>query len=440
MVCFALYMKATLLPLAFVIAVVHHTAFAQLPAGSGSAPEDLSAARQRQTAARDALSMQAAESQAALQKWYFSVLDALKKDAVGKGDLDGVLVIEKERERAVRDLTQEEKNQLPKLLRPVRDQYDQGRAQRVADHKAKLAASLRAYLVMLEALEKALTQKSNIGGAVEVRKERAAVAEQLNALQPWLAPAGVPPAPPTGQPAATVAATPSAATNPPAGKPPTGLGGTPKAMRVEVAAVLGVADVTLKQAPEAISFRTPPSPTTSGGKGLLLKNDPALGRRETTWTCFMVITAPHDGIQFIHPLGTGHVIVHLRENGLFLVAPDEMAKTPWVGGDAKKIRLASGAEKMFPLTRGYIVTSQLSGSGKYTISLDGKVVGRASLDPGPALTLTSEYKGERLPAGEEFPLNWSPGYAAFIAGGRGKGGALQIRDLVFQAGASNVAP
>lgn len=113
-------------------------------------------------------------------------------------------------------------------------------------------------------------------------------------------------------------------------------------------------------------------------------------------------------------------------------------KTPWEGGDATVFKLSGSA---FPLkAKTYKVTSQLSATGKYTLSLDGQVVATASLAPGPALALTREYHGEQLAPREEFPLKWHGGYSAFIGGGVDRGGRLNCSLITFQASAPEPAP
>jgi hypothetical protein len=431
-------MKTVLLPLAFLFALAALTATAQLPA-----PADLPAASQRQATAREAIARQADEAETALRKWYDSALDAVQKDAQAKGDLDRVLAVKQEHERAGRDLTPEEKGALPPVMKSVRDQYDQARTQRANQNKANVTASLRAYLAALETLEKSLTQKADIDGALAVRKERTAVGEQLSAIQTAVATAPpVAPPPPVTPPPAVGAATPAPATPPAAAKPAIALSSATKARTVEVCEELKCHDSIKKPAPEAIAFLSPPGPMAGfRGRGLLLKNDPTTGRRGTTWSFAMMRKAPHAGIQIIHPLGDGQIIVHLRDEGLTVLSSTEMANTPWVGGDPKRIRLTTDAKKLFPLTgQIFNVTSELSGSGVYVISINGKVVGRASLDAGPALALNSGYEGARLPAGVDFPLRWDPGYAAIITGAVDPGGVLNCRNAVFKVGASIVAP
>jgi hypothetical protein len=167
-------------------------------------PETLPLAIQQQVAAQQALARQESEANATLRKWYESALDAVKKDATGRGDLNSVLGADQERDRLDRDLTPEEKSKLTPVMRKVRDQYDQARVQMANQQKAKLAALLRAYLTTLEVLEKKYTQNSDIEKAVASRDERTKAEEQLKVLTPTAVLAGT----------ASVAATPLAA-NPP---------------------------------------------------------------------------------------------------------------------------------------------------------------------------------------------------------------------------------
>src|SRR4051812_25686359 len=76
-------------------------------------PETLPAAMSRQVEDVVALKQKTDDGAAALRKWYEGALDLLKKNALAKGDLDAVLATDIERERMDRDLTDQEKAQLP---------------------------------------------------------------------------------------------------------------------------------------------------------------------------------------------------------------------------------------------------------------------------------------------------------------------------------------
>jgi hypothetical protein len=180
-------------------AVATTIAAEQPVAGAG---DTVAAAIQRQVASGEALRAQMLEAQDALRKWYGAALEAVKKDAMSRGQLDGVLAADQERDRLDRDLTPEEESKLPAVARTVRKQYDQAREKLAAQQKAAQTASLREYAVTLDTLEKRLTQKGDIDGALAARKERGAAQEQLAALE-------------TNRPPAPAAATPPAAAKPP---------------------------------------------------------------------------------------------------------------------------------------------------------------------------------------------------------------------------------
>jgi hypothetical protein len=189
---------------------------APLPSTAKTAPpEDLPTAVQRQLESREVIQKKAEEAQAALRAWYQAALDAVKKDALSKGDLDGVVATDAERDRAERDLTEAEKNALPKVPRAVRDKYDEARAVQAKQFNGAVAASLQAYAATLEGLEKRLTQQGKLDDAIATRVERAKVGTLLAGGAPAVvatAPTeAAPPAPkPEPAPAAPV---PAKATN-----------------------------------------------------------------------------------------------------------------------------------------------------------------------------------------------------------------------------------
>lgn len=401
-------------------------ALAAPSAESKRPPEDLQSAVDAQAAEREAIQTKAGEGAAALRKWYESALDALKKDAGSKGNLDGVIAAEAERGRMDRELTGDEMGKLPPTSLAVRKQFDQARANQAAQLQAALTASLRNYVATLEGLEKRLTQKEDIDGALVIRKARTAIAAQLAAGDSRaLEDAGTKIAGGTARPpAATAPVTPPARAEAP---------------KVEVTAQLMCTAYVKSALSNLVAFMTPVGPLRArGGRGVLLKNDPATGRLGTTWTFTLSRKAPDAGVQIVHPFGDGHIIVHLRPEGLFLVAPPEVAKTPWVGGDSTMIKLTEAGAKIFPFSkRSYQVVSQLSATGKYTISLNGEVAGTASLAPGPPLSLSREFKADN---GAELPLKWHPGYAALIAGAAEQGGGNMCANVTFQASAPEPAP
>jgi hypothetical protein len=216
--------------------------------------------------------------------------------------------------------------------------------------------------------------------------------------------------------------------------PPNSVGSLGDSPVVSVAQRLNAFAWIDKPAPKAISFYVPAGPKVARhGRGILIKNDSNTGRKGSTWEFEFTRKPLETGVMMIHPLGNGQIVVHLRAEGPFLLAPGDLSKNTWESGDAQPFQRTGAA---FPLqSKTYKVTSQLNAGGKYTLSIDGKVAATASLQPGPQLALSREFHGEHLAPREEFPLKWRTGYAALIAGGADKGGSLGCSNLTFQASA-----
>jgi hypothetical protein len=386
-----------------------------LQAAPPAPPEDLPAAIQRQVAARETLKAQAEEAQAALRKWYEGALDLLKKDSATKGDLDAVIATDTERGRMERDLTPEEKAALPKLLRDVRGQYDQARAQQADRQKAAVGASLREYMATLEGLEKRFTQKLDLDAAIAVRKERAAAGAELSGA-PATAPATATPAPAPPQPAGAVL-------------PPAGSG---KAAPVlQVGSELKAWGRLASPAREAISFECPGGPGR-GGRAVVLKNDPTTGRNGSTWTVDYTRTGEATSLQFVHPYREGQVVVTMRKTGLDIDTKGDWTEHGWWGYDRKRIKKTQEGAALFPLQdeHKYEVVSQLGATGDYVIKIDGKVAGTAQVSSASGLTFPQVV--------EALPKNWPNGAAALLVGpvvGDAKVNKNVCEKLTFQASA-----
>jgi hypothetical protein len=416
--------------------LVHATAADPAP------PENLPAAQSRQVEDVIALKKKTDDAAIALRKWYESALDVMKKNALAKGDLDAVLATDLERQRMSRDLTNQEKANLPLASLQVRNQFDQARVAQAAQEKTATAALLRGYVATLEALEKRVTQKGDIDAALAIRKERTAAAQQLSNATPLpgdlLAAEspkpGATPAPSAATPVATPAATPASA------KPPSGLSGAPGAPVLDVCPELNAFAYVETKLKNLVSFQIPPGGPVQSSKprGVFLKNEPATGRSGTTWSFSIKRKAPDGGALIVHPLGNGHIAIHLRQEGLFVLSPTDFAKTPGEGGDVSKIKLTPAGTALFPLgSKEYKVVSQLSASGRYTISVDGAIIGTATFAAGPGLVMTKDCKGEH---GADLPLRWHAGAAGLIAGGAERGGACGCKAVTFQASAPEPAP
>jgi hypothetical protein len=404
----------------------------QAPAAPLPAPPDLPAAIQRQAAARETLTAQAEDGLAALRKWYEASLDAVRADAANKANLDAVLATDAERGRMDRNLTAEELAALPKLLRDLRGRYDQARLQRVTQHKSALIASLREYMVTLDGLEKSLTRKLDIEGAVAARKERAAAGDEISVLAVPGAVVAL------GRPAPVAAVGPAAPVLP----------GPSLPGPVKVASELKAYGTIQAPSPNAIPFempRTPPTigPVADGGRGVLLKNDPKTGWNGSTWSVTWTYNPiSFYGLTFIHPFGAGQLMVRLRSNRFEPVSRNGWETQPLLAGGAPTFfKSTEGAPDPFPLqpNRKYVIVGQLDANGHYTLSIDGQVVrtteygspdhphaGYASPVP---ITLPEGFKGEGL------PMKWEAGYAGLFVWPTVADALNLCEDITFQTGA-----
>jgi hypothetical protein len=398
-------------------------------------PQDLPAAIQRQVAARETLKTQAEEGQAALRKWYESSLDAIRIDAASKANLDMVLAVDAERGRMDRDLSAEESAALPKILRDIRIKYDQARLQRMTQFKAALTASLREYMITLDALEKSLTRKLDVEGAVAARKERAAAGDEISALSvPGAVAAFGPSTPGAVSPAAPVAPARSGPYVRPTAPGP-----------IKVASELKAYSTIQQPGPGVIAFempKTPPTvgPAADGGLGVLLKNDPAAGRNGTTWSLTWTYNPmSFYGLTFIHPFRDGHIMVRLRSNRIEPVSPSGWDSQPLLAGGSPLFFKSEGASDIFPLqtNRKYAIVAQLDASGHYTVSIDGQVVRTADYSGRPGsswssatpITLPEGFKGEGL------PMKWEAGYAGLFVWPTVQGALNLCEDISLQVGA-----
>ena len=148
-----------------------------------AAPVDLPAAVEQQAAARAVIAKEFVGRAGLVKGWYVTALDALQQDATTRGDLDRVIEVKKERERADRPLTPEELTALAEPIRGLRLKYDQALATLANQQKMREAASIREYVGTLESLEKRLTQRSDVDSALKVRQEASEAKGQATALE-----------------------------------------------------------------------------------------------------------------------------------------------------------------------------------------------------------------------------------------------------------------
>jgi hypothetical protein len=429
-------------PLALIVA--GFLALAVSAAPPPAAPETLPAAMSRQLEDVVALKKKTDEAIAALRNWYESALDILKKNALAKGDLDAVLAADTERERMDRDLTADEKSKLPPQSLQVRNQYDQARAAQGAQEKSAYLVLLRGYVTTLEGLEKRLTQQGDIDGAIATRKERAAAAQQLSngTLLPGDLLAAQPPKPgATPAPPLPVAGTP---VPPPTGRTPPEPApiGMPLGAAIEVASEMKPRSEVQDVAKEAMVFEGPGGNGRRYSKGVLLKNDSLTGKNGSTWALKYTRGGGAQGLQIIHPHGSGQMICHLHRDAVGISTPALWTESGYGKGDVSRIVKKKAFEEFFPLkdAEEYQVVSKLDGQGAYELTINGKIVATARVNKTSPLSLEMN-PGVKSPGvqiwgtphftGNDFPLEWAAGYAAVLLGPMEAGEQNLCREVRF---------
>lgn len=112
------------------------------------------------------------------QAGYAAALAELENAAKRRGDLDGVIAVRAESARFGKgtEPSVAEKSAMPESLSQQRSRYDTELTRLVGEIQEKQTQVQKQYLAELETLERHLTQRGNIEGALEVRSERAHVA------------------------------------------------------------------------------------------------------------------------------------------------------------------------------------------------------------------------------------------------------------------------
>lgn len=135
---------------------------------------DFDTLKQKYQAALSPIEMRTEEKKEGLRKSYVVALDKAQKDAMAAGDLDAALAAKSERERVVgnEETTPEQKSAMPRSLAVLRSGYEKGLKGVSDEAGVESQKILERYLVNLQALEKSLTMRGDIDGALAVRAER----------------------------------------------------------------------------------------------------------------------------------------------------------------------------------------------------------------------------------------------------------------------------
>ena len=176
-------MKTIFLALAAGVILLGRSVAAEVPAAQTPPPGELQTLMERHVAAQSAGKQEHSGRLAKVRSWYDAQLDTLQKEATAKGDLDSVLAIKKERERGDRRNSPEETRTLPAAVGALRAKFDQSLDQLAATQQTNELAAVREFAVALDGLQKRLTQKGDIDGALKVKAQRQTVLGELAFLE-----------------------------------------------------------------------------------------------------------------------------------------------------------------------------------------------------------------------------------------------------------------
>jgi hypothetical protein len=159
--------------------------YAQNPA-SPAAAQDAAAQITALQAPLRAVAEETEKNQAALQAWYLAGLEQLQSARAAAGDLDGVIIIKAERDRAGNreQTTPAQIHAMSAPLRKLRDTYDTALKKIAEDAFRRNDTARRKYLADLEALQKRITVSGNIDQALVVKAEKERLIAELVAQAP----------------------------------------------------------------------------------------------------------------------------------------------------------------------------------------------------------------------------------------------------------------
>jgi hypothetical protein len=158
-------------------------------------------------------------------------------------------------------------------------------------------------------------------------------------------------------------------------------------------------------------------------------------RRGTAWACTYRRSESAEGVQFIHPFGTGHVVVTVSRNGLHVASPGAWTSRSYNPLQQTSLPLAQANNFAQVLNiegeppRGLV--SILAPDGRYQFFLDGQLLAWSVVPFAVPMQLTPDFKGEGL------PMTLPPGMGGVIIGPRDSG-VNQATNITFGLLASRI--
>lgn len=175
-----------------------------------------------------------------------------------------------------------------------------------------------------------------------------------------------------------------------------------------------------------IAFEAPPGDGRSGARGVLYKAKRQKHKR-TVWEVTYKRGASAFGLQLIHPVGSGHLVVHLNSSGIGISSPGDWRKSGYGGGDRNAVEYD---KENFALEndRDYQIRSEVSATGRGKLFIDGDWVASFEFEEETQPLSLEIPDGESFPGasgwaelvfkGEGLPMKWKRGWAGVIVGPR----------------------
>lgn len=172
-------------------------------------------------------------------------------------------------------------------------------------------------------------------------------------------------------------------------------------------------------------FDGPRGDGRAGARGVVVRGGRGWSELGTRWRFRWLRSGSAWGVQIIHPLREGQVMIHVKKKGLGVSTPRAWREVGYGGGDAKPLTRTDAFEEVFPLEAGrlYQLDSVLRPDGAYQLSIDDEAVATATfrvahplsfaIGPGQRFPLASGW-GELTFAGKGFPERWEAGYGGVL--------------------------
>lgn len=194
----------------------------------------------------------------------------------------------------------------------------------------------------------------------------------------------------------------------------------------------------------AVVFEAPAGDGRRGANGVLVTAAGPWTKTGTEWRYRYVRAEDKQGVQLVHPLGDGHVVVAVKNDSVAVFDGGAWERFGYTSGGGLKVERGPGFEQVFPIEEGkeYDVVSRVDPDGRCVVTINGKPVAGVRLAAPPALSLgltpgkrppgTSSW-GELAFKGEGLPARLSKGQAMILVEPM-DGGPNSVKEPEFRPG------